>query len=150
MDTYVVECLAPKGTLTAQGDTLILRSHEGLDHQVVPISALQGIRIKPPTALVRGSLFLDVLKSPVGSVSLGSGFSMNIGNGPIQCVYKKDQSEAAERLYQYVLSRLCAPADTAAPADSFVDELVKLKALLDQGALSQEEFDAAKKKLLEA
>lgn len=36
----------------------------------------------------------------------------------------------------------------AAPTQSLADELKKLKDLFDQGALSKEEYDAAKKKLL--
>lgn len=45
------------------------------------------------------------------------------------------------------------PAPAAAPAaggSDLVSELSKLKGLLDSGALTQEEFDAAKAKLLAA
>ena len=41
-----------------------------------------------------------------------------------------------------------APAPAAAPAPDMVAQLTQLKSLLDSGALSQEEFDAAKAKLL--
>ena len=38
---------------------------------------------------------------------------------------------------------------TQTPAVSAADELIKLKKLLDAGAITQEEYDAAKKKLLD-
>jgi hypothetical protein len=40
------------------------------------------------------------------------------------------------------------PATPAAPATDVVGELTKLKGLLDSGALTQDEFEAAKRKLL--
>ncbi len=43
-----------------------------------------------------------------------------------------------------------APAAAAAPAQDPYVELMKLKQLLDAGALTQEEFDAQKQKILGA
>jgi hypothetical protein len=44
-----------------------------------------------------------------------------------------------------------APAPpAAAPATDTVSELERLKGLLDQGALTQEEFDAAKRQILQS
>jgi membrane protease subunit (stomatin/prohibitin family) len=45
-----------------------------------------------------------------------------------------------------------APADPAAPApsaDESMEELTKLKGLLDTGVLTQDEFDAQKQKILQ-
>jgi hypothetical protein len=41
-----------------------------------------------------------------------------------------------------------APAPAAAPAENSYDDLMKLKQLLDAGALTQAEFDAQKAKIL--
>ncbi|MDO4791934.1 MAG: SHOCT domain-containing protein, partial [Buchananella hordeovulneris] len=41
-----------------------------------------------------------------------------------------------------------APAPAAAPAEDPVAKLAQFKAMLDQGLISQEEFDAAKAKAL--
>lgn len=41
-----------------------------------------------------------------------------------------------------------APAAPAAPQVDVVEEITKLKGLLDAGALTQEEFDAQKRKVL--
>jgi hypothetical protein len=43
-----------------------------------------------------------------------------------------------------------APAATAAPAEDTYGDLMKLKELLDAGALTQAEFDAQKQKILGA
>jgi putative oligomerization/nucleic acid binding protein len=43
-----------------------------------------------------------------------------------------------------------APAPAAAPADDLYGDLMKLKELLDAGALTQAEFDAQKQKILSA
>jgi Short C-terminal domain len=43
-----------------------------------------------------------------------------------------------------------APAPAAAPADDPYGDLMKLKELLDAGALTQAEFDAQKQKILSA
>jgi hypothetical protein len=42
----------------------------------------------------------------------------------------------------------CADQKTAAPVNSVADELLKLKKLLDAGAITRDEYDAQKKKLL--
>jgi hypothetical protein len=41
-----------------------------------------------------------------------------------------------------------APAPAAAPTSSVAEQLTQLKGLLDAGALTQEEFDAEKQKVL--
>jgi len=40
-------------------------------------------------------------------------------------------------------------ASSTAPADDPVGQLERLKSLLDQGALTQEEYDAAKQQVLQ-
>ena len=42
------------------------------------------------------------------------------------------------------------PAPTAPSADASMDELTKLKGLLDAGVLTQDEFDAQKQKILQS
>lgn len=67
-----------------------------------------------------------------------------------------DLNGTMEEVYQYVKRRVdkaknpgaSAPA-AAAPALSVADELLKFKQLLDMGVLTQEEFDAKKKELLQ-
>lgn len=145
MEPLTMQCIAPKCTLMVEGVALISIDKKG-QKEVYPFSILQGIRIKAPTALIRGSLELDILKSPTAHLGITAGLSIAIGNEPKTFVYTKDQVESAKAIHEYVVNALASPKTV--DSSSFVDELVKLKGLLDQGALSQEEFDAAKAKLL--
>jgi hypothetical protein len=63
-----------------------------------------------------------------------------------------DANDAADGDDQDATGQEVAPSDqgSAAPsADESMDELTKLKGLLDSGALTQEEFDAQKQKILQ-
>jgi len=61
----------------------------------------------------------------------------------------QEQYEAAPPQQQYAAAPpVEAQAPAAAPAQDPYDELMKLKGLLDAGALTQQEFDAQKAKIL--
>ena len=148
MPTYVLECCNPPAVLSAKDNLLVYHINLKNTSDVVrPISTLQKIQLVPPSGLSKGKLILTFGGSPSGYIGVG-GAAIGVGSGPLTYLYKKDQSESAEQLYQYVLSAISSTAQNAEQPSNFVDELVKLKALLDQGALTQEEFDISKKKLL--
>jgi len=58
------------------------------------------------------------------------------------------QNKLVTEIKQYIENAMNAPAASAAPASSTADEIRKLKALLDESILTQEEFEAQKKRLL--
>jgi transcription initiation factor TFIID subunit TAF12 len=60
--------------------------------------------------------------------------------------YEQQQAQAAYAQQQAA----AAPAPAAAGGDDMVAKLTELKGLLDQGILTQEEFDAQKAKILNA
>lgn len=70
-------------------------------------------------------------------------FSVNPGGPMRYTVFIDDAIEACE-------IKPCKSTDSAAPATagSVADEIKKLKALLDSGAITKAEYDAQKKKLL--
>lgn len=148
MAAYILECCNPPGTLTAKDNLLIEHLNIKNTSDVIrPIATLQKIQLAPPSGLGKGKLFLTFGEAPAGYIGVG-GAAIGVGNGPQRFLYKKDQAEAAEQLYQYVLGVMSSTAQDVSKPSNFVDELVKLKTLLDQGALTQEEFEHAKKKLL--
>ncbi|MDR0522739.1 MAG: GYF domain-containing protein [Planctomycetaceae bacterium] len=67
-------------------------------------------------------------------------------------IFNKDQNEQAQKVHSFIEKKLIEshrPAQTAAPVQaSTVDELKKMKELLDIGAVSPEEFYAFKRKIL--
>lgn len=148
MPTYVLDCCNPPATFTANNNLLIYRVNLKNTSDVVrPISTLRKIQLVPPSGLSKGKLILTFGEVPSGYIGVGNA-AIGVGSGPLTYLYKKDQSDAADKLYQYVLGVMSSPVQDTAQPSNFVDELVKLKTLLDQGALTREEFEAAKKKLL--
>ncbi len=67
----------------------------------------------------------------------------------VNAQHEDDQDQQIAEASQAQQDQSAAPAALAAPADDTVGELERLKALLDQGALTQEEFDAAKRQVLQ-
>ncbi len=63
---------------------------------------------------------------------------------------QQPQEQAPPPQQQYAPAPAPAPAPAAADSSSLVDELQKLASLKEQGILSEEEFTAAKTKLLGA
>jgi hypothetical protein len=82
-----------------------------------------------------------------GNRRTGDKFYIVLGGGNI--VNYWCEIEQALTTGEVIDDRLAKKTDSAAPAaSSLADELKKLKDLLDSGALTKEEYDAAKKKLL--
>lgn len=57
----------------------------------------------------------------------------------------------SEELYQFILKKIAdvqAPSSRTSSETSEADEILKFKALLDQGIITQEEFESKKKQLL--
>lgn len=61
----------------------------------------------------------------------------------VQHEYDQDEAIAMSQ------AQMAPAPPAAAPATDTVSELERLKGLLDQGALTQEEFDAAKRQVLQ-
>lgn len=93
-----------------------------------------------------------------GTASAVSGAMSNNQQKKAQAQYEQEQYQAAQQqaamqqaAQQAVASQMAAapaPAAPAAPAVDIVAEIQKLAALKDAGVLSDEEFAAAKAKLL--
>lgn len=113
-------------TWTISGDTLSVRSTPAGYEKVIPLSKVKSVTFASP---------------PFGSISLNYG----VENESI--LYKNRDKEKAEAIRDYINNYIASPPSSVGK-NSFVDELVKLKSLLDAGVLSQEEFDRAKQKLL--
>lgn len=154
MEEYKVELIVPKNSvLIAKDNEIILRDNKG-NESATPISILQDIHLIPAKAYTYGKIKL-VLDDTAPSSFVHVGFGVMLGlnkEGSLEYSFIQGWAKEAEALYHYVVSVMKGSGgneSVSASAGSFVDELMKLKSLLDQGALSQEEFDQAKKKLLE-
>lgn len=64
--------------------------------------------------------------------------------------FRKESNDKAEEIANYINASIkkLKSAETSSAIDSTADEIRKLKTLLDEGIISQEEFDSKKKQLL--
>ena len=60
--------------------------------------------------------------------------------------HEYDQDEAISSMSP---AQIATPAPAAAPATDMVSQLERLKGLLDQGAITQADYDAAKQQILQ-
>ncbi len=132
--------------LVFNGNSLVLHKRKSL--RTISISNISSIQLHPPAAFKRGIFEIFTQEGlPEGIPSLIKG---NIDN---QVIYGSQDADMAEKIYAAVnealANRSIAQPITAAPTFSVADEIIKLKALVDKGLLTDAEFDMQKKKLLD-
>ena len=108
--------------------------------------------LKEPHGLSQGTITFRVAQAPTAVVDLGFGIGASIGSERKFFYQKKDLTNALS-LRDYVSGyedRKCFTDESSSGAKvvSVVDEIRALKGLLDDGILTQEEFDAKKRQLL--
>ena len=138
--------LNPVGTYDAvivDGASLIVRSKKG--STTIPFSSIGSIEIKEPTRLAKGSMTIRTIESNTSSIHLGLGISANFGAFHT-IMFGMYELPIAQKIKEYVMNY--SPAPISSPAVSAADEILKFKQLLDQGIITQSEFDAKKKQLL--
>ena len=153
--TITVKC-SNGFTLHAAGQTLVIAKKR--EEETVPVSRIQSFTIKEPRGIGFGKIIFTTAQAPSAGVNIGLGVGLAIG-AEKTFFYSGDEAENARALRDFVSrggdaaqSEAAAPA--AVPAGegktvvSVVEEIRGLKGLLDDGILTQEEFDAKKKQLL--
>ncbi|MCL2588372.1 MAG: SHOCT domain-containing protein [Oscillospiraceae bacterium] len=109
---------------------------------MLPIVNILRVTIAPPWVIHHGAL---ILATAQGDGGLGTFRRPNIQLNFLS----KDEIPYAENIQKYILDfQTNAATPVSTPQISIADELVKLKALVDDGILTQEEFDRKKSKLL--
>lgn len=145
-DQIMLECLNGF-TLIAKGGNLIIRTKKA--DETIPISSVSSFTYKQPGAITSGSVVFKV--NHPNSIGLNIGLGIGLGIGSEKTFYfVKKEAPTAQRIKDYVAQYREQPKAESASAStqSVSDELRSLKALLDDGILTQEEFNAKKKQLL--
>lgn len=70
------------------------------------------------------------------------------GNTLILRAFKKEIPKKSEEIYLYILKKISESKQNETTNSSNADEIMKYKQLLDNGAITQEEFDKKKQELL--
>lgn len=135
-------------TLHTDGENIIIATKK--TEEIIPISRVQSFSLKEP-GLAYGKIVFTTAQAATTGVNIGFGISAALG-AEKTFFYSKGALGTAKQFRDVVMDyekRASQPAP--APADapvSAVEEIRGLKALLDEGILTQEEFEAKKKQLL--
>ena len=133
-------------TVHIRGSNLVVETKR--KEEIFPISKIQSFALKEPRALTPGTITFRTAQSANAGVGLGFGVSAAVG-AEQNFFFSKADLETAIRIRDYVSDFDVGnmPAQKGEVV-SVVDEIRGLKQLLDEGILTQEEFDAKKKQLL--
>lgn len=155
VDNLILQC-AGNTTLSIVGDKLIARRKNS--ETVYPMSKIQSFSFTEATLYNGGGkISFTLYESAHGFVHWGLGLSTSIGSDHT-FAYKFKELENAKKIRDcitsYINQNSASSENPDVPASnkqvvSVVAEIRGLKALMDEGILTQEEFDAKKKQLLE-
>ena len=126
-----------------KGKSLINASRE----KIIPIASISGVEVKKPGAMVRGYIQIQTAGQNSGNSTYtltGGAFDAAQDENAV-LFSKKEDYETALAIQKYVLEHGSTPSS---PSFSGADEIAKFKSLLDQGAITEAEFEAKKKQLL--
>lgn len=133
-------------TVHAKGSNIVVESKR--KEETYPISKIQSFALKEPRALSPGTITFRTAQAASSGIGLGLGVSAAIG-AEQNFFFAKGDLATALQLRDYVSN---FEAESTPQSDgkvvSVVDEIRGLKGLLDEGILTQEEFDAKKRQLL--
>lgn len=133
-DKVVIE---PKGLLG-------LAKGLGTGAKTIPMDSIKSVQFKKGSIFTNGFIQFGILG---GNESLGGIF--NAAGDENSVVFKKGDNELAEQIKEYVEGIILNRSKAQhAPQISSADEIMKFKTLLDQGIISQDEFDRKKKEIL--
>ena len=134
-----------KVEITRQGFTGFLL-HGFAGTKSIPIASIQAVQFKEPGTITVGFIQFSIL----GGIESKKGL-LDAMSDENTVRFFDEQLETARKIKEYIESCILArnaPQSAPQPQVSAADEVIKYKQLLDMGAISQEEFDTLKKKLL--
>ncbi|MFD7731275.1 DUF4429 domain-containing protein [Kitasatospora phosalacinea] len=149
----MIEAKGNTGQVTFDGEYVTItrkgfraRMTVGKGEKRIHVSQITAVQWKPPGMLVNGFIQFTV----PGGIERRSGFGSQTGSAAEDensVLFLKNQAPAFEELREAV-DEAIARQHRPASSDSLADELAKLQHLADTGALSAQEYDAAKARIL--
>ncbi|MFD1471568.1 SHOCT domain-containing protein [Companilactobacillus mishanensis] len=159
MEKIKVEINIPEHVILEADDTKVTITRKGLrsfanrgsnGSQTIPFSTIIGIDFKPAT-LTAGHIGFTTAAGNQTTSGLGSQgiFANSDYSKANTIVYRsKKANKDIEAIKKRVDDFINTPKESNNSSTDSIDELPKLKKLLDAGILTQEEFDAKKKQIL--
>jgi len=115
----------------------------------IPIAQLSGVKVvdpPPKNKLAPGNLRLYIDGGLTSQTFLGTGGVSGLSNYSL--AFSIHDADIVRKAHDYIAAHAAKNAPAVASSTSIADELTKLKTLVDDGVLTQEEFDQKKSKLL--
>lgn len=135
------------GTIDFDGSTLTI-TRKGIGNRgskIIPASSVGGVQIRPATTLVNGFIQFSIV-GEVSRSSGGAGRLQDAANDENAVIFTKKHAGDFEALRDAVIAAQARPTENAQP--DVADQIGKLAALRDAGALTDDEFAAKKAELL--
>lgn len=115
--------------------------------KTIPMNSIMSVQFKEGTSITNGFIQFGILGGKENRSGL---FSATRDENTV--MLNKKYNATARRIKEYIeqkiMERNQSPEIVVAQQNSAADEIAKFKSLLDQGVITQEEFDAKKKQLL--
>ena len=141
-----------KEFLKIKGSAVVYIDRSEATH-VIPIANIQKVSIGPPRFYHNGCLTIATAQTHNNggftTIPAGNSFvTIPLYSNPDLTLFflSTDELPYAENIQKYILDFQANAASGAAPCE--LDQIAKLKDLLDAGAITEEEFEAKKKQLL--
>lgn len=115
--------------------------------KTIPMNSIMSVQFKEGTSITNGFIQFGILGGKENRSGL---FSATRDENTV--MLNKKYNATARRIKEYIeqkiMERNQSPEIVVAQQNSAADEIAKFKSLLDQGVITQDEFDAKKKQLL--
>ncbi len=114
---------------------------------------LSSVEYKKPSMLANGYMkFITAgtkeTKQNIGFLGATTKEALKDENTLILRAFNKEVPNESEKLYHYILSKIEASKKTESSGSSSAEEIMKFKKLLDDGIITEEEFEKKKQELL--
>ena len=121
----------------------------GKGARTIPISTIRSVETREVTGFVTGMLYFDTGEGVArGNPLAGTSNQFLFGGVHNKREYREKTNALLYQIKDYIEKTAGKAAAATAGGISDADELKKFKALLDEGIISQEEFDAKKKQIM--
>ena len=115
--------------------------------KTIPMNSIMSVQFKEGTSITNGFIQFGILGGKENKAGLVSA-TRDENTVMINKKYNATARRIKEYIEQKIMERNQSPEIVVTQQSSTADEIAKFKSLLDQGVITQDEFDAKKKQLL--
>ena len=148
MNNYDITLRCMNGfTLYIKGTNLIVATKRS--EETFPLSKIQSFELKEPLSLSPERIIFRTAQAATADINLGFGIGASLG-AEKSFFYAKSERDIAIQLRDYITGydEKDSNKEHGKGVVSVVEEIRGLKTLVDEGILTQDEFEAKKKQLL--